>query len=131
MLTFEAQGFQCIIRRMSTGHLCGYVGITKSHRWYGIYYADFARLITVHGGVTFSDHWRWDGDLPDENVWWIGFSCTSEGDYIPYDDRPSIGNQVYRDMSYVMCEVEGLALQLSQIKKRSILNKIYNLLRRK
>jgi hypothetical protein len=33
---FEAHGLKCRIRRVSwSGHLCGYVGVPKTHPWFG------------------------------------------------------------------------------------------------
>lgn len=38
---FESHGLKCQIRRVSwSGHLCGYVGVPKSHPWFGKSYND-------------------------------------------------------------------------------------------
>lgn len=37
---FEADGFRCVMRRGPVGAWCGYVGVPKSHPWYGKGYSD-------------------------------------------------------------------------------------------
>lgn len=37
---FEAEGFRCAMRRGPTGAWCGYVGIPRSHPWWGKSYSD-------------------------------------------------------------------------------------------
>lgn len=54
------------------GFRAGYVYIPEEHPWSGIHYRDLQSLVTVHGGVTFSD---WG--LGDEKgtYWLLGFDC--------------------------------------------------------
>ena len=36
---FTSHGLRCVVRRMThSGHLCGYVGVTKTHPWYEKHY---------------------------------------------------------------------------------------------
>jgi hypothetical protein len=71
----EATGFPCLIVRSPLGNLCGYVGITEGHPWFGKDYNrgkvtscdgcdhenDYhyactpAGNLRVHGGITYSD----------------------------------------------------------------------------
>lgn len=37
---FEAEGYRCAMRRGPVGAWCGYVGIPKSHPWYGKSYTE-------------------------------------------------------------------------------------------
>ena len=50
---WEAHGFLCAISRGSLC-LCGYVCIPDSHPWAGRDLEDFAPLVSVHGGLTWS-----------------------------------------------------------------------------
>lgn len=130
-------GLPGMIVRNSMGALCGYVGVTKDHPWYGRAYNDGdypdspEGRLSAHGGITYSDkcqghicHVPEPGE-PDD-VWWFGFDCNHCDDYAPvnakyrkmagsgrtpelYRQRPS---EVYRDLAYVRGEVEDLARQL-------------------
>lgn len=129
----DATGFPCLIVRGPLGALCGYVGVSQGHPWYGLNYSDID--VRVHGGATFSafcrDHDD-DGkgichvvdDGEDSRPWWVGFDCCHHRDFSPryYADMRRIdGNtarlykqqawEIYRDMQYVKREVEGMAKQ--------------------
>jgi hypothetical protein len=110
---FERNGIRCLIKRVSTGALCGYVSIPPDHparKREGLWPAN--ECFEVHGGVTFAKRLGRD--------YWIGFDCGHAGDYMPGHatfmrslgiDWPGEGVR-YRDLSYVRAEVERLADQV-------------------
>jgi hypothetical protein len=76
-------GYKCrIVRNPTTGTLCGYVGIPKEHRFFGVGYdedrdkelGDIADH--VHGGLTYSAE---DAD----GLWYFGFDTAHHGDFAP------------------------------------------------
>ena len=133
--TDEATGLPClIVRSNSLGFLCGYVGVSADHPWYGLDYGN-QRLwdVDVHGGLTFSG--LCDGDetgichVADEGepetVKWFGFDCGHGGDVIPYRMTPAYRKRVghlmlieetetYKDVAYVAEQCRGLASQLAR-----------------
>lgn len=119
-LNFEVQGLPCkVIRHHEGKHLCGYVGVDRSHPLFGVdtgipikegentlFLND---LVTPHGGVTYARF-----DSADER-WWLGFDCAHCGDYCPgFLSRCG----TYRDIGYVEGEVRAMALQLTALKDR-------------
>ena len=137
----EATKLPCLIVRNRAGALCGYVGITSNHPWFELEYDDALdgsmdtdytkptpeRLITVHGGLTFSNSCQPTTDeshgichLPEpgepDHVWWFGFDCSHCNDYSPmmdkYHSNPLPGQNVYRTISYVQSQCASLAKQL-------------------
>jgi hypothetical protein len=87
-------GLPCLIVRSPSGALCGYVGVTEGHPFYGVDYSDLPPIdLPVRGGVTFSDfcqegaeehgicHRPSKGE-PDR-VWWLGFDFAHGGDCCP------------------------------------------------
>lgn len=104
----EATGLPCLIVRGPLGALCGYVGVPKSHPFYGVDYGDCSlgiegerycshspqHFAEVHGGLTFADrcHPHEDGEgrgichvAPEgeDDVWWLGFDCAHGDDLMP------------------------------------------------
>ena len=65
-------GFRCICIAQQMGHRCGYIGIPKGHKFYGINYNEFPDDFEVHGGWTYSDNVFL---IPSKDIWWIGFDC--------------------------------------------------------
>lgn len=134
--TDEATGLPCLIVRGGSGALCGYVGVTEGHPWFGKEYDACGRTgddyIDVHGGLTFSN---FCADTDDESkhichvpgpgephrVWWLGFDCAHSGDWSPRDamyerDRPESCfkcglHDRYRTLAYVKRQVQNLAHQ--------------------
>ena len=124
-----ATGYKCrIVRNPSTGTLCGYVGIPREHRLYGMTYQraengdnDFE----VHGGLTFS------GAMGEGDVYhFFGFDTAHGGDFSPGlavsmlkwtgepdDVREFYKEEEYRTWDYVNREVVNLALQLRYCDK--------------
>jgi hypothetical protein len=69
---FEYKGFPCVVLFMYMGYRCGYVGLPKSHKYYGKSYDKIP--ISCHCGLTYSE--RELHCQTDKDVWWIGFDCT-------------------------------------------------------
>jgi len=78
----EPSGYRCRITRSdTTGTLCGYVGIPKGHRFWGIGYDegnDEVDAISedVHNGLTYSD-------MGDDGWWYFGFDTAHHTDFAP------------------------------------------------
>jgi hypothetical protein len=118
-------GLPCLIVRNPYGALCGYVGVSSDHPWYGKDYSAVSHEVSVHGGLTFADKCRLDPEeegkgichVPEEgepdNVWWFGFDCAHSYDLIP-DSPFFIPGCTYRDVAYVKDQILGLAKELKQ-----------------
>ena len=77
----EPSGYKCRIKRNSTtGTLCGYVGIPKEHRFWGVGYDRDGELSdiseNVHGGLTYSAQ-------GDDGWWYFGFDTAHADDFAP------------------------------------------------
>ena len=112
----EDTGYKCrITRHDHFGHLCGYVGIPKSHPLYGKHYSDDeVENLDAHGGLTHSGE-----DQDDKDTWWFGFDCLHGGDMTPNmlvhlieRGHTPDGSEVYRTWEYVEREVRELSAQL-------------------
>jgi hypothetical protein len=135
----EATGMPCLIVRNSMGGLCGYVGVSREHKFYGADYSDVDGYdtdnnIRVHGGLTFSDKCAPEGKErgichivepgEDDDVWWFGFDCGHSFDFIPgmharekklWPLAPSLHrDSTYRTVEYVKEQVANLARQLKE-----------------
>lgn len=73
---FEYQGYQCVVLFTPMGHRCGYVGIPKTHRLYGIGYMEVD--IECHYGLNYARGYL--EPLNDMKLWWFGVSCDHYGD---------------------------------------------------
>lgn len=95
----------CLINRNEHfGTLNGYVGVPKACAWYGL---DLHELddVRCHGGVSFAE------PAPDGR-WWVGFDCGRARDITPlFYPRFAMPGARYRDVSYVVGQVEELARQ--------------------
>lgn len=134
----ETTSYPCLIVRSHIGALCGYVGITAAHPWFGKSYSEVDEEVACHGGLTFSDmcqsgkteksicHVPDDGESAD--IWWFGFDCAHAGDICPAmnallplrapynrDVYSCNKRDVYCDLAYVKRETENLALQLRAV----------------
>lgn len=101
----------CMIHRGGCGQWCGYVGVPKGHRLYGV--EVFSRVggkilydLDCHGGVNFT--------FKKNAIWWFGFDCGHLRDVTPMSKRTH--GAEYRDLEYVSNEVAELAKQLSLSK---------------
>ena len=120
-------GLPClVVRHLTSGHLCGYVGVAEGHPFYGSDYDE--PDIDIHGGLTYAASCSPEEDestgichLPGEgepdHVWWFGFDCAHCNDCRPYDlnvgFRPP--GSTYKTFVYVQNECKRLALQLANL----------------
>jgi hypothetical protein len=132
-------GLPCFLVRGRNGALCGYVGVTEGHPWFGRHKYEIDA--EVHGGVTFALACERDGEWsssichqPDEGepdkLWWVGFDCAHSLDLLPSQpswplravdfDLPRWAEPVYRDLSYVERHVGYLALEAASAKTRAL-----------
>jgi len=78
----EISGYKCRISRMEgSGALCGYVGIPKEHRFWGVIYDEGNEELDaiaddVHGGFTYTEE-------GDDGYWYFGFDTTHINDFAP------------------------------------------------
>lgn len=100
---FDIHGYPCKIAKSDFGFLCGYIGVPKNHRFYGVHYMDMDT--NVHGGWTFSDF------IDDDDWWYFGFDCAHVGDYIPAIEFHNSGD-VYRDEAFVESELQEAYTEL-------------------
>jgi len=114
-------GFPCLIVRGPSGALCGYVGVTKGHKYFNVDYNNVP--VDVHGGLTYSNKCQSHDDEAhgvchivetgeDEDVWWLGFDCAHYLDICPKHNFPLSGDETYKNLAYVKTEITNLALQL-------------------
>jgi len=78
---FELDGYTCVVKFMPTCHRCGYVGVPKSHPFYGEMYENIP--VECHGCLTYSDSSLIS--VESEGIWWIGFDCAHWGDKPDFD----------------------------------------------
>ncbi len=75
-------GYKCRISRMEgSGALCGYVGIPKGHKYWGVIYDEGdaeldAIADDVHGGFTYTEEGK-------DGYWYFGFDTTHADDFAP------------------------------------------------
>lgn len=86
----EKDGYIIVI--MSYGfHPCAYIGLPKTHKFYGLHYNDIDD-INCHFGLTFSeqgnDKMPWIENEEEKELWWIGWDYAHCNDYAPYYDEP-------------------------------------------
>lgn len=124
---WEFSGFPCaFLRHSELGTLAGYVAVPPGHSWYRMHYDDIHA--SAHGGLTFachaSDFGRIEKGAQEEDLWWIGFDAAHYGDLVPMYSRESAefhrsyqDHQVYRDIPYIMDQVEELAAQAAVVWK--------------
>ena len=118
----QATGLSCRVIRISLGHLCGYVGIPKTHSLYGrpdISMDDTIEVLPnfdVHGGITWSAEWGVEEHYGND-LWWVGFDCAHGMDYSPAMEVHMPGfkrAKKYKDVNYVRNQTTSLAQQLSK-----------------
>ena len=89
----RSTNLDCLIVRGPMGALCGYVGVPKGHRLYGLDYdVEPMTDLDVHGGLTYAASCQQaDADgichVPQPgrpaDVWWFGFDCGHYMDVVP------------------------------------------------
>lgn len=110
---WRRKGLVCLLRHIRAEFLvgrrdewfCGYVGVGRSHPYYGKGYDDYDDIgdIDVHGGLTFSESIKGEKDR-----WFFGFDCAHSMDDPLFGGTP-------KDYGYAMKETNCLADQLSKI----------------
>jgi hypothetical protein len=122
-------GFPVVIKRGPMGILCGYVGVSLGHPWYGKRYDKVdvhGDYVSVHGGLTYAadcSQGEWAKSIchtvpagqPDD-VWWLGFDCGHCDDVTPRSYGFEIQDAVYRDWAYVTQECKNLAVQAAKVR---------------
>ncbi len=121
---WNSRGLICLIIRDDDGHFYGYVGVPPNHPYYQKGHEDVN--LYAHGGMNFSGTLQLEESQPEENqsgesasenanktIWWFGFHCGHTGDLRPVVRHQDRNNPVYRNLHYVMCEIETLADQLA------------------
>jgi len=122
----EATGLPCLIKRNQMGALCGYVGVSEGHPWFGVDHSEIDETAEVHGGLTFAGSCQEGGEAetichipgpgePD-HVWWAGFDCSHAWDVVPAMTALSLDMQdwpgvSYKTVAYVKAKCAGLAAQ--------------------
>jgi hypothetical protein len=88
---------------------CGYVGVPKTHPWFGKDYEDEGPInCNVHRGLTYADN-TLCVQLYDTDLWWFGYDCAHSGDGLFSDgDR--------KTLKFCIEQCESLAKQLAQAK---------------
>ena len=106
-------GMPVVVRKNSCDIYCGYVGVPKSHPFYGTAATDsVVKRVKVHGGVSYSAGnlpWLLAQDFP--GFWWFGFDCATEDDAILSIENGS--GCVYRDEHYAQDQALLLARRLA------------------
>jgi len=113
---FIHAGFSCFTLRNNLGAWCGYVGVPRDHKYYGVRYNDID--VDVHGGLTYSSlcsgaicHVPEPG-MPDD-VWWFGFDTAHLMDRLPHREA-YFNSGTYRTLEYTQEETRKLADQLKE-----------------
>ena len=146
------QGLRCRILDGPFKNFNGYVGVPKTHPYWGLPYEDVP--VRVHGGLTFGSQGysdtifekikRWFHRLqwkfvktrsrkmyeggsmstlwPDKNLWWFGWDTSHLDDKICYGDGDERGWRVW-SMDDVAHETEKLAIQLELHSSDTKVNK--------
>lgn len=128
----DATGLPCLaVRHGTSGHWCGYVGVSPSHPFHGKDYDEVG--LDAHGGLTFSDSCQASeteetgvchvpGDGETDHVWWFGFDCAHAWDNRPQDfvNEHKYGGGIwrvgadtsYKTLDFVKRQCKALAGQL-------------------
>lgn len=119
--------YRCLVLRNINGSLCGYVGVPRNHPAC-VWDAEEAEArLRAHGGVNFAGPSRGvicylvdEAAGPELDVKWFGFDCGHGMDYCPiwsttFFSKP-VQTERYRDLKYVIDQVQELAMQLLQLE---------------
>lgn len=125
---FKCYGLDCLIVRVYSGSLCGYVSVPECH-WYRDYddYGDIPLSMYIHGGITFFGRFFHGSKVPKElqvETLFIGFDCNHSGDYAPkLNSKLTYQVQVprgYKTLRYVKSNVRKLAWCIKHDKPSNI-----------
>jgi len=96
----EPSGYKCRIKRNPiTGALCGYVGIPRENKFWGVGYDESDVELSeieadVHGGITYSAE-------GDDGYWYFGFDTNHYNDFCPAIVEELIKNGlIEKDIKY-------------------------------
>lgn len=123
---WRARGLACLMVRGDLGQWCGYVGLPPGHPWRALDQASIDAAADAHGGITYGPeacagricHVPRPGEVDD--VRWIGFDCAHCFDAVPglmrwrHGHRALLPGEAYRDVAFVVAEVERLAGQAEE-----------------
>ena len=102
---FDHKGLKCVVIFISGGWRCGYVGVPKSHKFYGKDYMEIEKQMEYgdcHGGITFSSR-NVDEKYPiDSDLWWFGFDCAHYRDGKDLD----LAIEVFPHMAENICKIK-------------------------
>ena len=129
---FEYRGYHCVVIFQTIGHRCGYVGLPKNNKYYGMGYEEID--IDCHGGLTYASDRLYEQN--DTDIWWIGFDCAHCDDAKDYeslykyytDDRSRemfdfwkevdqkypINDITVKDLDYVVNECKSIVEQIEK-----------------
>lgn len=129
-------GYRCLVVRGRKGHLCGYVAVECTHPLYEVDYCNDENHsvagLKVHGGVTYTEYTYDDPDQSKSvqvydpnythwrNLWWIGFDCNHSTDMSPCKSTYTSGEGIYRDVGYVVRELQFLAIQIHRCTEENV-----------
>lgn len=133
--------YPCMAKRNLFGAWCGYVGLDDQHPLFlsEVGCEEF-KYIDVHGCISMAGYFTEDSILfaPPRKLWWVGFDAMHETDLCPFFetevdrldkqiDRKLIKGKtqeepiVYRNLDYIIQEIDSLAIQLGAFDLRMIL----------
>jgi hypothetical protein len=140
----ETTGYDCLMVRNHFGAWCGYVGVSFGHPLFGREYGECSRpvqctgeawgcehtgeaMLSVHGGITFTSFCDPEEKVEGichvpapgrpEQVWWYGFDCGHAWDLMPgMATLRGMEGGTYKDVTYVVEQVESLALQMKALE---------------
>jgi hypothetical protein len=129
----EATGLPCLIVRNHFGALCGYVGVSFGHPYYGKDYHEID--LEVHGGLTYSEFCQEkEGEsggichIPEPGepakVWWLDFDCAHAWDVIPsFHNECLLYGSTYKNIDFVKEEIALLARQVKEAENDRSVNR--------
>lgn len=102
-------------------HPCSYIGVPKTHPFYGLDYDDIYDkygydALDVHGGITFTDPEVHPNPILLENYWFVGWDYGHSGDYACYKGISLNYNDTMHKWTLKELQKE-LKKALKQIKK--------------
>lgn len=117
----QKTGFPCLVVRNSSGALGGYVGVSEKNP----FFQKNSIFVWIHGGLSYKDFSQKDNEQgicyisesqQSQSIWWFGFTCDRPGDIRPAKND-FYGE--YRDIAFVIQEVESLAQQIQEVSCRA------------
>jgi hypothetical protein len=130
--------YPCMAKRNLFGAWCGYVGLDDRHPLFlsEVGCEEF-KYIEVHGAISMAGYFNEDALLfaPPRKLWWVGFDAMQENDLCPYFETEvdRLDQQIerklikgkrneepilYRDLDFIIGEIDSLAMQLSNFDAR-------------